>query len=40
MTDETITHAQALDLIDEHLGDSVYFGLLVALRDDPGELVV
>ena len=38
MTDETITHAQALDLIDEHLGDRVYFGLLVARGDDSGEL--
>ncbi len=38
LTDETITHTQALNLIDEHLGDHVYFGFLVARRDDSGEL--
>jgi hypothetical protein len=35
---ETITHSQALDLIDEHLGDKVYLGFLVARGDGSGEL--
>lgn len=39
MTEERITHTQALDLIEEHLDEKVYFGFLVASGDDSGELV-
>jgi hypothetical protein len=32
-----ITHDEALRLIDEHIGDRVYFGFLVARADNEGE---
>lgn len=34
MADGTITHAEALDLIEEHIGEEVYVGFLVASADD------
>jgi hypothetical protein len=37
MAEERISHAQALDLIEEHLGEEVYVGFLVA-RADSGEI--
>ena len=39
MKAKEITHTQALDLIEEHLGEQAYFGFLVADADDSGELV-
>jgi hypothetical protein len=39
LAEDEITHEQALDLIEEHLGEQVYFGFLVARGDDSGELV-
>jgi hypothetical protein len=36
-TDTVITHAEALRLIDEHIGEKVYFGVLVARGDDQGD---
>jgi hypothetical protein len=32
-----ITHAEALRLIEEHMGEKVYFGVLVARGDDQGD---
>lgn len=37
MAEDNLTHAQALDLIEEHLGEQVYVGFLVA-RADSGEI--
>jgi hypothetical protein len=37
VTGEAITHAQALDLIDTHLGETVYVGFLVASAQDGPE---
>jgi hypothetical protein len=39
MAEQQITHLQALDMIEEHLGDQAYFGFLVASGDKGGELV-
>jgi hypothetical protein len=39
MAEKTISHNQALDLIEEHLGERVYFGFLVASADDSSEFV-
>jgi len=35
MADGSITHAQALDLIEEHIGEEVYVGFLFAPPDGP-----
>jgi hypothetical protein len=39
VAEEEITHSQALDMIEEHLDEEVYFGFLIARGDDSGELV-
>lgn len=39
MAERKVSHAQALDLIEEHLGEQVYFGFLVASGDGEGQLV-
>ncbi len=39
MAEGTITHVEALDLIEEHIGEDVYVGFLVASADDSGEFV-
>jgi hypothetical protein len=39
LTGKEITHAEALDLIEEHLGEKVYLGFLVSRADETGELV-
>jgi hypothetical protein len=38
LTEETITHADALELIDAHLEERVYFGFLVSDKNDPRKL--
>jgi hypothetical protein len=37
MADGAITHAEALDLIEEHIGEQVYMGFLVAGVDDRAD---
>ncbi len=37
MADGAITHVEALDLIEEHIGEQVYMGFLVAGVDDQAD---